>query len=235
MKGKFSIRQALEEDIPRIIEVEKAAWPEGGEATPEMFRSRIRTFPEGVWVAEVKDDQTTKIMGVIAFQRCLYDCDNPVASWKEMTNNGFIAKSHVPDGDSIFGVDLSAHPDAPRRTGSRLLHQVGRFSVSNNLKRGILGGRIPNYANYTHMTPEEYLNAVNEKGEPLDPEVRFYRRASLKIGKIIPNYFDDPDSLSYGVQLIWENPFYTPKRWLAPFKRRLGMALFKLYVKMVTR
>lgn len=66
---------------------------------------------------------------------------------------------------------------------------MGRQAISKNLKRGILGGRLPKYKDYADkMTLEEYLKAKNENGEPLDLEVRFYKRASLKIEKVLPNY-----------------------------------------------
>ncbi len=82
------------------------------------------------------------------------------------------------------------------------------------------------------MTAEEYLEAKNARGEPLDPEVRFYKRAGLKIGKVIPGYFDDPDSLSYGVLLIWENPFYVRNRALATLVKPLAILGFHIYVKL---
>ena len=181
----MKIRQATIEDLPEIIRVEKEAWPEGIEASDDMFRSRIEVYPEGVFVA-VYDK---KIIGVIAFQLIDYDPENPPPTWNEVTDNGMIKKSHNPKGETVFGIDLTAVPDAPRGTGNRLLVEVGRQAIMKNLKRGVLGGRLPEYYKYSDkMTPEEYLNARDETGRFLDPEVRFYRRAGLKIGKVLPEY-----------------------------------------------
>ncbi len=225
------IRQATINDIPEIIRVENETWPAGAAATPEMFKSRIETFPEGVLVAE---DDDGRLVGVVAFERIHYDIDNPISTWRDVTDNGMIRGSHDPNGDTIFGVDLSATPDAPPKTGTRLLLEVGRYAINHNIRRGILGGRIPKYREYADlMTPEEYLHAKDSRGQPLDPEVRFYKRAGLKIGKVLPCYFDDPDSLSYGVQLIWENPFYTKNRLLRAFIRPFARVAFRLYLMKV--
>ena len=228
MVESVHIRQAIMKDVPEIIRVENETWPLGEAATEEMFRSRIEVFPQGVFVAEYQE----RLVGVVAFQRMHYNLDTPISTWKEATDNGMIAASHSPEGETIFGIDLSATPMAPPKTGTRLLAEVGRYAIYHNLKYGILGGRIPNYSEHSNkMTPDEYLKARNAKGEPLDPEVRFYKRAGLKIGKVIPGYFDDPASLSYGVLLIWENPFYVKNRVLAALVKPLAIMGFHIYVR----
>jgi len=57
---KIKIREAKIDDIPQILEVEKAAWGEEKAATFEMFESRIKTFSEGTLVATINN----KIIGV---------------------------------------------------------------------------------------------------------------------------------------------------------------------------
>ncbi|TFG34611.1 hypothetical protein EU527_02585 [Candidatus Thorarchaeota archaeon] len=226
MVDKVRIRQASVEDIPEIIRVEHETWPPGEAATEEMFRSRIEVFPQGVFVAEFNDG----LVGVVAFQRIHYNIHKAISTWKEATDNGMIRESHIPNGETIFGIDLSATPSAPPKTGTKLLAEVGRYAIYNNLKRGILGGRIPKYSEYADkMTPEEYLEAKNDKGEPLDPEVRFYKRAGLEIGKVIPNYFEDPDSKCYGVLLIWENPFFVKNRFLKVLVKPFAILGFHVY------
>lgn len=221
------IRQASLKDVPEIIRVENETWPPGEAATEEMFRSRIQVFPQGVFVAEFRE----QLVGVVAFQRMHFDLDCPISTWKKTTDSGMIRASHSPEGETIFGIDLSATPSAPPKTGTRLLAEVGRYAIYHNLKHGILGGRIPKYSEHSDkMTPEEYLEAKNVNGEPLDPEVRFYKRAGLKIGKVIPGYFDDPDSMSYGVLLIWENPFYVKNPILRALVKPFAILGFHIYL-----
>ncbi len=144
MVEKARIRQASMNDVAEIIRVENESWPLGEAATEEMFRSRIEVFPQGVFVAEYQG----RLVGVVAFERMHYDLDTPISTWKEATDSGMIRASHNPEGETIFGIDLSATPLAPPKTGTRLLAEVGRYAIHHNSKRGILGGRIPKYREY---------------------------------------------------------------------------------------
>ena len=222
MSKKVKIRQARSGDIDGILRVEKEAWGESQAANRKMFESRLKVFPEGTLVAELDD----KIIGVVVTEIVSYDIEKQSFTWYEVTDNGYLKNSHNKDGDSLFGVDLSVLPDAPRGTGSKLLGGVGKLAIRYNLKRGILGGRIPEYCKYKDKyTPEEYLKQTiikDGKKVPLDPEIRFYKKADLKIIKVIPNYYKDPESLDYGVLLVWNNPFYN--KWY----RNLAAKIFKV-------
>lgn len=218
-KLKIKIRKAKLEDIPEILKIEKLAWREEKAATQEMFKSRIDTFSEGALVA-IADG---KIVGVVATEIVNYN-ESEMKNWYEITDNGYIAKTHNPKGDTLYGVDLSVDPDYQNKgIGKKLMEAVGRLAIKYNLKQGILGGRIPNYHKFADkMSVEEYIKIekeANEEGIPLDPEILFWRKeywnVGLKIVKVIPNYFKDPESLNYGVLLIWKNPFYNKwYRWV---------------------
>ena len=221
---KVKIRQATIDDINGILFVEKEAWGEKA-ATKEQFESRLKTFPQGVLVA-IKDYD--KIVGVVAVEKVNYSdiINNSSLNWYEVTDNGFIKNSHKPNGDSIYGVDLSVLPSAPCKTGTRLLENIAKLCIARNLKYGVLGGRIPDYHKFADkMSVDEYVKAtVKTKNgiKPLDPEINFYKKADLKIVKIMPDYFSDSESLNYGVLLVWENPFYN--KWY----RWLGARIFKI-------
>jgi ribosomal protein S18 acetylase RimI-like enzyme len=207
MAEKIKIRQARLEDISRILAIEGGAWGSEKSASREMFESRIKTFPEGVLVAE----NNGKIVGVVVIERVNYDLKNNAFTWYQITDNGFIKNSHNPNGDTIYGVDLSVAPAFQNSgIGTRLLENIGKMAIRYNVKRGMLGGRIPDYYKHSNeVSIEDYVKS------DVDPEVRFYRKAGLKIIKIIPNYFKDPESLNYGILLLWENPFYNKwYRWL---------------------
>jgi len=219
--NKLKIRKAEIEDIPQILEVEKAAWGEERAAIFEMLKSRIKIFPEGTLVALVDK----KIVGFISTEIVNYDLEKNASSWYEITDNGFIAKTHNTKGDTLYGVDLSIHPSYQNMgIGRKLMENIGKLAIKYNLKQGVLGGRIPNYYKFANrIRVEDYVNIGEQKRGndiPPDPELRFYRKEYWKIGlkvvKIIPNYFKDPESLNYGVLLVWKNPFYNKwYRWIA--------------------
>lgn len=204
--NKLKIRKARIEDIPQILEVEKAAWGEERAATFQMLLSRIKTFPEGTLVALIDK----KIVGFISTEIINYDEKNSL-SWYETTDSGFITKTHNLEGDTLYGVDLSIHPSYQNRgIGKKLMVHIGKLLIKYNLKRGMLGARVPQYYKYAEKIKiEDYVKITSKNNEiPPDPELNFYQKLGLKIVKIIPNYFKDPESLNYGVLLVWENPFY---------------------------
>jgi ribosomal protein S18 acetylase RimI-like enzyme len=216
-KNKIKIRKATIKDIPQILEVEKAAWEEEKAATREMFESRIKTFPEGTLVALIDK----KIVGVIVTEIINYNSQDSALSWYEVTDNGFIAKTHNPKGDTLYGVDLSVHPSYQNKgIGKKLLANISKLAIQYNLKQGVLGSRIPNYNKFADkIKVEDYVKInnyqKNEKNIPPDPELSLYRKCGFRIIKIIPEYFKDPESLNYGVLLIRENPFHNKwYRWI---------------------
>lgn len=180
-----------------------------------MFKSRIKTFPEGTLVAVIGN----KVVAVVATEIINYNPEKKTLNWYEITDNGYIKKTHNPKGDSLYGVDLSVHPSFQNKgIGKKLMVAVGKLAIKYNLKRGFLGARIPNYYKYAHkIKVEDYVKITEKGGEiPPDPELMFYQQLGLKMVKVIPNYFNDPESLNYGVLFVWENPYYNKwYRWIA--------------------
>lgn len=100
------IRLAKLPDLEKITLLEREVWGENA-ATPEQIESRIKTFSEGNYVAE--DLFSGNIMGYVCFQ---YTSDLRVSdnlNWFDITDKGFIARSHKPGGDYLYGVNLSVH------------------------------------------------------------------------------------------------------------------------------
>lgn len=219
MSSRIKLRQADMQDIPDILVVEDEAWPKELRATEEMFHARIETFPEGVIVAE----NTDRIVGVVVGEIVKYDINaKTIPSWQEITDSGFIRRSHNSNGDTIYGVDLSVSPLASGGASKSLMIAMGKLVIAFALKQGVLGARMPRYHKFVdQMSPEEYLRAKTRGGRYLDPEVGFYNKLGLNVVRVLPNYFDDPDSCNNGVLLEWKNPFYGrpfPKMWSRMFR-----------------
>jgi len=238
MRRKIRIRQARVDDIEAILSVEKKAWPENLRASREMYESRLGTFPQGTLVAEGEG----KIEGVVVVQIVNFRSVSDVCSWNEATDYGYIRKSHDPQGNTLYGVNLSVSPQTQSRVAVALLEAVGKLAIRYNLKQIVLGGRIPSFARYLKhycqkngvsvisdkkrdKIAEDYIQATNRRGNSLDPQITFYQKVGMKIIKLLPNYFEDPASLNYGILLLWTNPFYGK-----PF-RRFWSWRFKLKVK----
>ena len=202
---EIRVRQANLEDINGILIVEEEAWPEGLRASKEQFISRIKIFPEGTLVAEEVDEGN--IVGVVVTEILNYDIENPIPTWKEATDNGLIKKTHNPNGDTLYGVDLSVSRFA-NSASKNLILGIGKIIIRRNLKQAVLGARIPRYHKYNdRMNVKDYVYGKRGK-RPFDPELVFYSKVGLQIFGILPDYIDDPDSCNYGVLLCWKNPFY---------------------------
>jgi ribosomal protein S18 acetylase RimI-like enzyme len=219
---KIKIREAKIEDIPQILDVEIATWGKERAATFEMLESRIKTFPEGTLIAVVDE----KIVGVVVVEIINSNLINNFSTWYEITDNGFIAKTHNPRGDTLYGVTLSVHPLYQNKgIGKELMIAVGKLAIKHNLKGGLLGARIPHYHKYADRIKVQDYVKISQKDQcniPPDPELVFYQKLGLKIVKIIPNYFDDPESLNYGVLVFWKNPFYN--KWY----RKIATMFFRV-------
>ena len=197
-------------DIEKCVEIENSAWidPLAKEYsfTRNHFKELIRVNPNGQFVIENND----VIVGFANTQRINYNPESQkLKTWCEMCNSGYISKTHIPDGNFLFGINLSFDKSAPFSASGKMLAHILFYTVKNNIKGIVLGGRLPLYHKYANeMTAEEYINAKRKNGKPLDPELYIYKKVGAQPIKVIPNYFPDAESLNYGVLLVWNNPFY---------------------------
>lgn len=138
---------------------------------------------------------------------------NPCTSWEEITDNGWIKKSHDPNGNTLYVVSIGVSPLVSRRgLGTTLLEAQKKLTCELSLKYLVLGSRVPEFAAWHRQNPhsataiQQFLETKNQKKESLDSLIRFYERAGLKIIKIVSNYMgDDPESENYGVIMSWLN------------------------------
>lgn len=202
------VRNTHESDIPRLCEIEKAAWerevPRALLFTEEHFQSHLQVFPEGQFVALMGDD----IVAYLTLERLKADPQHlagVVTSWLETTGNGFLT-THNPEGNVLYGVSMGAVPHH-LGAGAHLINRGVELMIELGCQCGFLVGRMPGYHKYaSSMNPEEYLYATSLDGTPLDPQVRLYVREGLRIGGLVSNYMEDPKSHNYGVLLVIDNP-----------------------------
>lgn len=218
----ISFRQATLADVKKIVILEKEVWGDTG-ADEEKIASRIKIFPSGNIVAE----RDGSIVGYVSFQ---YVDDVTMIqnfSWSEITDNGKIIKSHKPNGEYIYGVNLSViHSANGMGLGTALVLQGWVDMILKNKKGSFIGSRIPNFRSYKQSHPEidvETYVKARRHGKPLDYELRLYGQEGLLPVKILPNYFPDPDSLDYGVLVYGKNPFYN---W--PLRKFWAWAIAKI-------
>ncbi|MDX1533814.1 MAG: GNAT family N-acetyltransferase [Nitrosopumilaceae archaeon] len=194
------------DDIPNIVELQKASFPimaaEGVYWKPDQLKAHLKVFPEGQFVAEYKE----KIIGSCSSLIIKLEPEYKEHSWMEVCGDSFF-KNHNPKGDSLYGADVSTHPDY-RRLGvaTKLYEARKQLAINQNLRRIIAGGRILNYCEYAKQySPLEYVQRVKRR-EIKEPVLSFQLRNGFKFIKILSNYLKDPRSLNYATFIEWKNP-----------------------------
>ncbi|QUC65651.1 GNAT family N-acetyltransferase [Nitrosopumilus sp. K4] len=199
------------DDIPYIVELQKASFPqmaaEGVYWKPEQLKEHLKIFPEGQFVAEYHG----KIIGSCSSLIVKFEPEYKEHTWIQACGNSKF-KNHNPKGDSLYGADVSTHPDY-RRLGvaTKLYNARKDLAIKLNLRRIIAGGRIFNYCNFAKdLSPTEYVKKVKRR-EIKEPVLSFQLRNGFKFIKILPNYLKDPRSLNYATFIEWKNPRFIEK------------------------
>lgn len=210
-KSHVIIRTMTINDIPEIVELQKLSFPimaaEGVYWKREQLKEHLKVFPEGQFVAEYHG----KIVGSCSSLIITLTPEYKEHTWKDACGDSFF-KNHDVKGDTLYGADVSAHPDHRRLGIATKLYDARKdLARKLNLKRIIAGGRLSNYGEHSkEMTPIEYVQKV-KRHEIKEPVLAFQLRNGFKFIKILPNYMKDPRSLNYATFIEWKNPDFIEK------------------------
>lgn len=191
--------------IKEVLEVEESAWPAELRASKKKFLSRLAVFPDGFFVALING----KIKGVTTSQITHYP--SSTKTWDEITDKGFIAKTHDSKKNALYVVSVGVAADAQGiGLGGMLLEAQKNLVCQRSMECLFLGARIPEYDKYCtehgEIPIKEYTILKGNQGESIDPEVRFYERKGFRVVKILSNFEPDKESRNYGAIMLWENP-----------------------------
>jgi ribosomal protein S18 acetylase RimI-like enzyme len=201
------IRNTLPADIPKVVGLQKESFPflarYGNIWHPEELQSHLRIFPQGQFVAVEPDGS---VVGSASTLIVSLDPEHAEHTWKKITAGG-IFTNHNPEGDSLYGADISTHPKYRHEGVGKMLYNARKQLVTKlNLRRMIAGGRLFNYCEFaSKMSALEYAQRV-VKGELRDPVLSFELDNEFKFIKILPNYLDDVRSLNNASFIEWLNP-----------------------------
>jgi predicted amidohydrolase/ribosomal protein S18 acetylase RimI-like enzyme len=209
--AKIKIRRWRVEDIPRIVEIQRAAYPHF--KTEDLcderhYNAQLTAFSDGQLLAEIGDLVVGYATSLILM---LYD-DSPWYSYSEITGVGTFS-THNPAGDTLYGADIAVHPTYQGMgVSERLYEGRKRILTRFNLQRMVAGGRIPGYASLAgKMTAEEYVEKVIA-GEIRDPALNAHLKAGYEIKGVYMDYLSDQSSLNYATFLELLNPSFNPER-----------------------
>lgn len=200
------VRSYTEADIPALIDVQRACFPPPYPAeqlwSPDQLRSHIAVFPAGAMCAEVAG----RIVGSCTSLIIDFDPAHPDHSWDEVADGGYIRRTHNPNGNTLYGIDMAVIPEFRGRGVARAMYRA-RFQLVKELglERFLAAGRMPGYAAYADkLSPEAYADKVIA-GEIIDPVLTPQLRCGLRPVKVIRNYIPDEESRDCALLLEWRN------------------------------
>ncbi len=202
-KNQATTRPARIEDIDRMIAIHDICFgppfPQEIRWNREILEIIIRLFPEGQIIAEVGG----KIAGHIISSRVSEEHYRSHPPLLEAWNIGFI-----PDGNTMWILEIAVDPLFKGCSAARALIEGCKQTVTNEpeLLRFMAGARIPGYAGWKMKTggmPEQYCQEVRE-GRLFDQVLGPFLKYGTVFDCVIDNYIEDPDSLNYGVCVVWE-------------------------------
>jgi ribosomal protein S18 acetylase RimI-like enzyme len=203
---KIIIRNVHRNDVPQIVKLQKETFPDLAIYDmiwpPSLLESHIRVFPEGQFCVELEGTIIASASSLIVSLKPEY----ATHTWHEVTGYGMFT-NHDPTGDSLYGADISTHPEFRRQGIATMLYDARKkLAIKLNLRRIIAGGRLFNYYKYANkMSPDEYAQKV-VRGELKDPVLSFQLKNGFRFIKILPDYLDDIRSLNNASFIEWLNP-----------------------------
>ncbi|MFZ7944752.1 MULTISPECIES: GNAT family N-acetyltransferase [Bacillaceae] len=208
---KVFIRNYTETDFDQLIEIQSECFPppfpEELWWNKQQLLNHVTIFPEGALCCEIDGILVGSLTGL-----CVdFDLNNHNHTWEEITDHGYI-RSHNPNGDTLYIVDISIRPKFRKLgLGKLLMQAMYHVVIEKGYTRLLGGGRMPGYHKVADkMTPEEYLAAVINGGMH-DPVISFLLRSGRKPIGVARNYLDDEESCNHAALMEWTNPFKSDK------------------------
>jgi ribosomal protein S18 acetylase RimI-like enzyme len=203
------IRNTRLDDIEKIVKLQQDSFPILARYDniwhPEELKSHLQIFPLGQFVVVEEDGE---VVGSASTLIVTLNPEYAEHTWKGITSDG-IFTDHNPNGDSLYGADISTHPKFRHEgIGSMLYGARKELVLRLGLRRMISGGRLFNYQDYADkMSAFEYANKVIN-GELHDPVLSFELDNGFKFIKVLPEYLDDIRSQNYASFIEWLNPHF---------------------------
>lgn len=201
------------EHFADLEEVQHLAFPtlSGDELLSRAkFEKHLELFPEGqlVAVAEVAPGRW-KAVGSTSTYRTNYEFGKRHYTFMESMADGWMT-GHEPDGEWLYGIDMSIHPEfRGQRLGRRLYEARHKLVTRLNLRGEIAGGMIPGYDGYRDtLSIAQYVLHV-QQARLHDPTLTMQLRNGFQVRGILYDHINDPRSNNACTLIIRDNPHYT--------------------------
>lgn len=193
------------DDIPGVVALQKACFPDPFPEellwNADHLGRHLELFPAGQFVVEVEG-----VVAASASATRISEMRFQAHEGWDTTVGGPFLKTFDPEGSTLYGLDISVHPDFRRfGLGRRLysarfeLVRVGEFPA---YVRYATGCRLPDFA-ASGLELEPYLDEVS-RGERIDRTLTPLLRFGLTLVGGMREYMEDEESRNCAALLEWK-------------------------------
>lgn len=180
---------------------------------PEKYAKHIELFPEGQFVAlaEVREGEWVCAGSTSTF-RTNFEFGHQHFTFMDSVADGWLTH-HNPDGEWLYGADISVHPEfRGMRVGRRLYEARHKLVQRLNLRGEIAGGMIPGYDQHReNLSVAQYVLRVHQ-ALLHDPTLTMQLRNGFAVRGILYDHITDPRSDNACTLIIRDNPHYQVKK-----------------------
>lgn len=205
MADRISVHPYTLKDFDDLLIIQKEAFPppfpEELWWSKHHIQAHTETFPQGAMLAKINGKAAGSATSLIV------KYDGSPHTWEEVSDSGFLSRTHDYAGDTLYGIDVCVRPQFRGKKVATALYDARKQLVKKlGLKRYIAGCRIPGFHNHADdMSVNTYVKKVVE-GELEDLVLSFMLHQGLTAVNIMPDYVEDEESLDYAVIVEWKNP-----------------------------
>lgn len=227
-ESNLKVRNLQFSDFDALVRMQKICFPSMETWSRENIENQLRIFPSGQIVIEID--------GMLAASSSSLVIDSEDLSldgnWDDICDYGNIG-THDPEGDTLYGMEIMVHPDfRGMKLATRLYEARKELAREMNLRRIVIGGRLPGYKNYKDkLNINQYVDKVTSKAifdSVLTPQLS--NGFSLK--KVIHEYLDeDKESSGFATYLEWTNFDYqqeTDRKFLGSLPVRVCVVQYQM-------
>ena len=162
------------------------------------YRKHLELFPEGQFVALDGD----RVVGGTSTCRLHFDFNHVGHSFDDVIQGGWLT-SHEPDGDWLYGADISVHPDHRGRGLARGLYAARQHTVRRlGLEGQVTAGMMRGYgAVKDRMSAEAYYRGL-ANGSINDATLSAQMKIGFELRGLLPHYVHDPVCDDYAVLIV---------------------------------
>ncbi len=194
---EYRVRHATLADLPALLALEHACWPEGGRVDEPILRRRLGHWQAGQLVLQRDDD----VVGVIYSQR--------IAAIDGLfgVHFGTVDQLFHPAGGIVQIQSLNILPAHQHSGyGDQLLEFMLQYCTLLNGVDTVVGvTRCKDYPKHRQIPLGDYIHSRDGRGILLDPVLRFHELHGARIERLVAGYRPaDHDNAGQGVLVRYD-------------------------------